>query len=375
MPASWGPTLAADNTSSAGGDATLDHESAPATIGTTPSGGTAALGAEAAATLIDDDDVALSASGATPAVDLATGADGEVKSLMCVSSPSDMRCYNCASLIYGLDFVKQGTYFKCGNCNRLASRIQRTLSKQHELKDSWNSLGKEEKKEFFRTNHEAMGTTLALAINESIKNSFRQTSRSTFEAEGSWHDETDVCEMFKSKPAQLDAVLKFAKTLQCPIRNVQLFEVLSYKSKAADEQESSRERAVSTSQSSSRKALKDTSIEPKEKKPKIDKAPTVLNDGSLAKLVKISDKLKEKLVIMGAMCRIGSDSQVPDKMIQNLGLRKASMEEAKSLVDIAIESKVGKVTDLTKQANQVNTDSIEAAKNVQTVLDALTDID
>jgi hypothetical protein len=348
-----------DDGEAPGGDPTLDDGAAPATIGTTPAGGTATL----------DDGAALATSGTTSA---GCSADASPqKSAMCVSASSDMHCYNCASEIYGIDFVKQGTYFKCGDCNRLSGRIRRTLAKQHELTDSWNLLGKDEKKAFYLANHKAMGTGLALAIDETIKNSFSQTSRSTFEAEGSWLDEIDVREMFKDKIDQRDSILKFGKTLQCPVRNCQLFEVMAYKSKASDEQEATRSRSVTCSQSSGRKAMKESTGEPKEKKQKLQPVPAMLNDPSLTKLAKLTQKLTEKLVILAAMLKVGTDNQVPDKIMQNLSLHKANMEEAKSLIDMAIESKHGKFTDLSKQANTIILESIEAAKNVQTVLDAL----
>jgi hypothetical protein len=282
-----------------------------------------------------------------------------------------MQCYNCLSEIYGIDFVRQGAHFKCGNCNRLSGRIRSTLAKQHGLTDSWNMLGKDEKKEFYLANHKAMGLGLALVINETIKNSFTQISRSTFEAEGTWHDEIDVREMFKDKIDQRDNILKFGKTLLCPVRNCRLYEVMSYKSKASDEQESNRSRSVTCSQSSGRKAMKAIEGEPKEKKPKLEKGPLVLNDASLTKLAKLSLKLTEKLAILAAMLQVGTDNKLPDKIMQRTELHKANMEEMKSLIDMAIVSKHGKATELTKQANQIINDSIEAAKNVQTVLDAL----
>ncbi len=163
---------------------------------------------------------------------------------MCVGSLRHALLQLCIRDLRHIDFVKQGTYFKCGNCNRLSGRIRRTLAKQHELTDSWNLLGKDEKKAFYLANHQAMGPGLALAIDETIKNSFTQTSRSTFEAEGTWHDEIDVREMFKNKIDQRDNILKFGKTLLCPVRNCLLFDVMSYKSKASDEQQASRPRSV-----------------------------------------------------------------------------------------------------------------------------------
>ncbi len=67
------------------------------------------------------------------------------------------------------------------------------------------------------------------------------------------------------------------------------------RSKAVDGQEASCERYVTTSQSSGRKALKESDGEPKEKQPKLEKALTIINDLALTKLAKLSDKLKEKL--------------------------------------------------------------------------------
>jgi hypothetical protein len=159
--------------------------------------------------------------------------------------------------------------------------------------------------------------------------------------------------------------------LQCPVRNCQLFEVMTYRSKASDEQEATRSRSVTCSQSSGRKAIKESTGEPKVKKQKLEKGPAMLNDPSITKLAKLTQKLTEKLVILAAMLKVGADNQVPDKIMQNLSLHKANMEEAKSLIDMAIESKHGKFTDLSKQANTIILESIEAAKNVQTVLDAL----
>jgi uncharacterized protein YwgA len=121
--------------------------------------------------------------------------------------------------------------------------------------------------------------------------------------------------------------------------------------------------------------MKESDGEPKEKKPKLEKGPAIISDVALTKLAKLSEKLKEKLVILAAMLKVGTDNKVPDKIMQKLCLHKANMEEAKSLIDMAIESKHGKATDLTKQANTIILESIESAKNVQTVLDALGAID
>jgi hypothetical protein len=69
-----------------------------------------------------------------------------------------MKCGTCLSHIDGDDFVvkakanhtrKRDTYC-CGDCNRLASRVQRVLAARPGLRDGWSELGPTDKKLFYK---------------------------------------------------------------------------------------------------------------------------------------------------------------------------------------------------------------------------------
>ncbi len=64
---------------------------------------------------------------------------------------------------------------KCGDCNRLQSRVQRTLQKRGDLKDRWGVMSRDQRQQFFKEHHAAMGQDLTMLITQTTGMSLGRT--------------------------------------------------------------------------------------------------------------------------------------------------------------------------------------------------------
>ncbi len=113
---------------------------------------------------------------------------------------------------------------KCGDCNRLQSRAQRTLQKRGDLKDRWGVMSREQRKQFFLEHHAAMGQNLVLQITQTTQNMYSSSQKIGFATRGDWMDGADLEKVYKDKPDQFDAIMANSKKMLCPFRGVQLVE-------------------------------------------------------------------------------------------------------------------------------------------------------
>ena len=76
-----------------------------------------------------------------------------------------------------------------------------------------------------------MGKELDMAVRQCVRKSKRTHELTGFKGVGQFFDEQDLKEKYKNKPEQFDAILKNAKTMEHPTRNVTLYEDLDFESR------------------------------------------------------------------------------------------------------------------------------------------------
>jgi hypothetical protein len=126
------------------------------------------------------------------------------------------------------------TSFRCSDCNSLRSRITRTLQKEGQEKVSaFKTLSKQEKIEFFAKNREAMGEELSAAVQDVITRVLKTTNEVEFKGTGEFLDEEDIRTKYASKPQQADAIIKNTRSIFDTMREVTVYEDMTYCSKVA----------------------------------------------------------------------------------------------------------------------------------------------
>ena len=151
------------------------------------------------------------------------------------------KCSMCEKEIKDNDYVVQsrrGTsvFKKCGNCNRLQNRVQRTLMQRGDLKDRWAVMSRDQRKHFFQERHAAMGSDVALRIKQTTAHTFSSSQEIGFGTQGDWMDNEDLDKLYKDKPDQLRAIKANSKKMKCPFRGVELIEHITYNSLMNDKQ-------------------------------------------------------------------------------------------------------------------------------------------
>ena len=140
----------------------------------------------------------------------------------CVSSA----CGNTSDTATGATWKKgASTYFRCHACGRMNKRIHEALRKlPEEAAQRWRTTSKEQKAEFRDRNKETRVQDMPAALTTYVTESFQELESCAANAKGLFKDKEDLTEKYSKKPEQLQAIFENAKTMQCPVRNVQLWE-------------------------------------------------------------------------------------------------------------------------------------------------------
>ena len=283
-------------------------------------------------------------------------ASGTQQDLVVCEVDDDTKCTMCDKVISDKDYVvlnSWGTnqYKKCGNCNRLQSRVQRSLSKRGDLKDRWGMMNKDQRKAFFIEHHASMGSDLVLKITQTTAHSFSSSQETGFAAKGDWMDEVDLDKMYKDKPEQLVAIKANSKKMLCPFRGVDLYEHITYASMSNDTQASNINRTINMQQDSLLKATKKIkSISAGQKAE--PGGPPKLSTAALAKLV----AFKETMNTLSETIKTQSDdcpADVPKKFIDHMQLKLTEMIAYSAEIDVAIEAGTGKISEFASGSKAV----------------------
>jgi hypothetical protein len=286
-------------------------------------------------------------------------ASGTQQDLVVCEVEDASKCSMCEKNITDQDFVilnQSGcnVYKKCGNCNRLQGRVQRSLQKRGDLKDRWGMMTKDERKTFFLAHHASMGPDLVLKISQTTAHSFSSSQETGFAAKGDWMDEADLDKMYHDKPEQLVAIKASSKKMLCPFRGVDLYEHITYASMSNDTQASKINRTIHMQQDSVLKATKkNKSIAAGQAQKALPGGPPKLSAAAVAKLV----AFKETMNTLSETIKTQSDddclADVPKKFIDHMQLKQAEMNAYSAEIDVAIENGTGKISEFASGAKTV----------------------
>ena len=82
----------------------------------------------------------------------------------------------------------------------------------------------DERKAFLVENRNIFGTGLVCALTQKVEEYRARTTTQSFQSDGNFFDDEDLCDTYKNKPLQLKNILEKAKTIECPQRGVTLYE-------------------------------------------------------------------------------------------------------------------------------------------------------
>jgi hypothetical protein len=304
----------------------------------------------------EKDDVAASSGGAAASSssgDLAAPVDNLGLAVYVVDDSA--KCMLCEKELNDTDYVvasRHGdtVYKRCTDCNRLQSRVQRTLQKRGDLKDRWGVMTRDQRKHFFKEHHAAMGSDVAMHITQITAHTFSSSQESGFASTGAWMDIDDLDELYKDKPDQLASIKATAKKMTCPFRGVELVEHITYNSVTNERQKSEINRNISMRQESTLKAAKKLSIA---SGPKAEPGgPPKLSAPAIAKLA----TLKESMSTLSDTIKTTAEScpeDLPKKFIDHMQLKEVEMMAYRAEIDVSIDFGRGKSSELMAGAKTV----------------------
>ena len=178
------------------------------------------------------------ASGVAPLNTPETKVDGKPDPSTCSTCKKPVNDDNSIVLIRSTQ--KQPLARRCKACHSLKSRVNRVISKHGALAEDWTNVTDEQKKEFYKNFQNAAGDELIARMQETIVESKRLSTKVEFEGTGEYFDEADMNEKYKNKTEQLQNILANTRRFFCTVRQVWLYEDVSYKRTATDTEEVSR---------------------------------------------------------------------------------------------------------------------------------------
>ena len=144
------------------------------------------------------------------------------------------------SVVLVRSYSKTALSRRCKACHSLKSRINRVMAKHGNLAADWTKMPEEDKKEFYKNYQSMVGDELLARLQESVTEYKRTSSSVEFTGTGEYYDEEDLKKRYEGKPEQLKNLLANTKTYYCPVKQVWLFEDVTYKRVARDAEETGR---------------------------------------------------------------------------------------------------------------------------------------
>ena len=115
----------------------------------------------------------------------------------------------------------------CSLCIRLNTRLKRLDDR--DAVEVFRSQAPARRAEFMATHHQTLGEDLKKVLTEFASEEVSETTSTQYQGQADWLGEDDLNTRFVRKPLQLQSVLQHARTMFDATRNVQLFEVFTYK--------------------------------------------------------------------------------------------------------------------------------------------------
>ena len=131
---------------------------------------------------------------------------------------------------------KRPRVFRCKRCHDLRSRIERLQNGHGNLVEDWRKLSQEEKDAFISSNQELAGPNLVAKLSETIIMRKRVSSKVNFGGHGDYLSEHDLELKYKDQPDVAKAIVKNGRKMFDPVKELWLYEDVSYKSKFEDEE-------------------------------------------------------------------------------------------------------------------------------------------
>lgn len=249
---------------------------------------------------------------------------------------------------------KPGVY-KCVPCNRLNTRTSVMLDKLN-MKEQWCALPKDKKVSFFQAAHAYAGEQLKAEITQTVERFFRQSQSTAFEGNGVWVDEDDLNDRFKNKPDQLKSIKERANTMDDPVRGVKLYEVIEYKSQLKQQTEVENRISLGVETVSKQKGTKrqladggETGARANVKK---EKPVPELTDAATKRLEKLKARIAGSVKVWeDTMSSVEADV-IPQKLADKITVGRAEVGAVEAEIDVALDTKKGKVSDIVKAAMQ-----------------------
>ena len=133
---------------------------------------------------------------------------------------------------------KRPGVFRCKKCHDLRNRIERLQNAHGNLVEDWRKrkLSQEEKDAFISSNQELAGPNLVAKLSETIIMRKRVSSKVNFGGHGDYLSEHDLELKYKDQPDVTKATVKNGRKMFDPVKELWLYEDVSYKSKFEDEE-------------------------------------------------------------------------------------------------------------------------------------------
>ncbi len=121
------------------------------------------------------------------------------------------------------------SYARCKACANWGKRCAGILkTKSPQVQDVFNNLSQEDKKSFLLEHKSLVGESLGKAMACYAERSRKLEASESFKGTGEFLDEDEVRARFQGKDKQIESILKNANQLECPVREVTLYEVPKY---------------------------------------------------------------------------------------------------------------------------------------------------
>eukprot|EP00927_Polykrikos_kofoidii_P080363 TRINITY_DN77223_c0_g1_i1.p1 TRINITY_DN77223_c0_g1~~TRINITY_DN77223_c0_g1_i1.p1 ORF type:complete len:405 (+),score=93.72 TRINITY_DN77223_c0_g1_i1:61-1275(+) len=248
-------------------------------------------------------------------------------------------CSSCKQLVVQSDPYhvgrSDGSIYGCKACSALQKRLSRVL-KDKALASDWPMVKSADRESFFKGAHFLVGSQLAAYTSKAVQKVKGSKIVHSFSKKSEWMDEEEIREKFKHRPIMVESILANAETIQCPIRNVDMFEVPTFTSAETHEHTEVTTSTDTTSQSGKRKgcsheggmlkAIK-ASVEPAQlPKEQIDKLAS--GKDRLAPLVKNSRALMAQAVSDDAKC------MVPEHVVNSANVSIIEVEALEATINL-----------------------------------------
>jgi hypothetical protein len=197
-----------------------------------------------------------------------------------------VQCVTCKEICQKADcslWVRgEMTYGRCKPCASVTSRFNYQMKNLDDTASEFmSSMGAEAKREFLSQNKTLFGEALKVSMVSWAERTQEKALTDTYTQKGDWLDSNEVDARFIKSPAQAAAVKKNARSHFCPVREVDLYEVLEYTSKKKQKTEDRNFRTMTG--------------ESREQHRPAAKAKSAAGPSSESKFAKLVSRLKEKV--------------------------------------------------------------------------------